>query len=315
VKVRPSPSPRPAANPGAEPAEGADDEDPNKPASWMDDAASSLPWAQNYTVETEHYVIQTSVAKKHIKNYQNLMEAFANRYSIVFRAAPGTPSTKAKLVLYGSQEQFNADNPGSEKAAGFYRPDAHDLHCFHGPCSGRNGEALATLAHESAHQFQHHASSMIFERAPTFMIEGLAAFFEAPRILPDGYVLLGGIPAEYLNGLRRAIRADESIPLATLIRVPHADFGWIHYAHSWALIHWCFYGPESKKSQKLLDWYWDSCVARETTAEDFENGVKGMGYTMPKLEKAVRDWILALDPKNDPAILLYEKKTGKKVPR
>ena len=65
--------------------------------------------------------------------------------------------------------------------------------------------------------------------------------------------------------------------------------------------------------QKLLDAYWELCLTRPTTGDDFEVLLKAMGYTMEKLEKSWKEWILALDPSNDPAMKLYEKKTGKKV--
>ena len=326
--TRPSPEPSPRPSPegtGEDGAGGAPkaapspgDEDAQTAASWMDDTASSLPWDQAYTVETEHFVIKTSVARKHIANYQKVLETLAQRYSAVFHP-PGSQSyvTKWKLSLYGSQEQFLANEPDVDQdTGGFYRPGgARDLHCFHGPWSGVNGQAVSVLAHETGHAFQHLASQTIFERAPTFLTEGLSTFFEAPRILPDGTVLLGSIPTDRLHAYRRAIKAGEPIPLATLIRTPSKAFLGSHYAPAWALVHWCFYGPEGKKSQKLLDWFWETCCTRAPTAEDFEEGVRSMGYTMPMLDKAVRDWVLKLDPKNDPAVLLYEKETHKKVPR
>jgi hypothetical protein len=316
--TRPSPRPvEPSPPEPSPPAPSPDPEDdPPLPASWMDDMDGVLPWSQAYVYETENYVIRTSAPKKRIERYGALMEALANRYKSIFRAPGGEATTKAKLLLYGSQVQFHENEPGMETAGGFYKPSTRDLHCFHGPSrGGRNGWAVQALAHEATHQFQHRACSQIFEHSPTFFTEGLASFFEEPKFLPDGYVLVGGISTKYMNTCRRAIRSSDTIPLAQLIRTPHADFDYFHYAHAWALIHWMFYGPDSKKSTKLLDWYWDNCVARVTTADDFEDGVKAMGYTMPKLEKAWRDWVLALDPKKDPAILLYEQKTGKKVPR
>jgi hypothetical protein len=220
-------------------------------------------------------------------------------------------------MLYGSEAQFREKWPNKPDAAGFYSPSYHELHCFHGPCNGRNGEAVATLAHEAAHQFQHIACERIGENAPIFLTEGLASFFEAPRFLPDGTVLPGPIPDAYLRATRRAVKAGEWIPLKTLIEMPRdsKQFVFIHYAHAWALIHWCFYGPDSKKSTRFLDWYWEKCCSGKTTASDFEDGVRAMGYTLPKLDKALQDWVTKLDPKNDPAVLLYEKTTGKKVPR
>jgi hypothetical protein len=67
------------------------------------------------------------------------------------------------------------------------------------------------------------------------------------------------------------------------------------------------YGPESKKSQKLLDWYWERCIERPTQAADFEEGLGKMGYSIDKLEQSWREWVLALDPDKDPAEILYEQ--------
>lgn len=323
--TRPSPSPEPSPDGGDDgtgpvvvrPSPRPDDDAfAPKPPAWMEDDSSSLPWDQAYVVETPHYVIRTSVAKKYVPGYEAIMEAFATRYSEVFRP-PGAQgyTTKAKLVLYGSRKQFLENEPGMEGALGFYRPGSRDLHCSHGNTETDKNQAFTTLAHEAAHQFQHLANPQIFDRAPKFWTEGLAAFFESPRMLPDGKVLLGGIPTRYLRTMRRAVKANDTIPLSTLLRTPDDAFLYTEYAHAWALIHWCFYGPESKKSLKLLDWFWDRGFERKVTADDFEEGVRAMGYTMPKLEKAWRDWILSLDQSKDPAVLYYEQKTGKKIPR
>jgi hypothetical protein len=244
------------------------------------------------------------------------MECFANRYLEVFRP-PGAAgyTTKAKLLLYGSRAQLLAHERGADRYLGFYSSNTRDLHCSHGNTTTDKNQAFTTLAHEAAHQFQHLANQQVFERSPKFWTEGLAAFFESPRVLPDGKVLLGGIPNRYIKTMRRAVRANDTLPYARVLRTNGEDFGYFEYAHSWALIHWCFYGPESKKTTKLLDDYWDLCCHQTVTAEDFEAGLGSIGYTVPKLEKALRDWILALDQSKDPAVLNYEKQTGKKVPR
>jgi hypothetical protein len=318
-KAEPKDEPKPAGpgtterpQPGPAPVPLGPDGEPlhKREKTWMDDTSDGVD--QMYTIETAHYLIKTNVKKEYGKRYAKLMEALADRYMKVFRFAGNDFKYKKNdLLLYNGQKQFMEGEQQSPGVGGFYEPWSKRIVTFHGTWEGTNGTTLGTLAHEATHQFENLVLRQM-DHAPIFMIEGLATFFEATEIRDDGEVIVGKIPGDRLRDVKRGIKANDYIHLRELIRTPHAGFTGYHYAHAWALIHWMLYGPDHEKAQKLLDWYWALCLERPTKAEDFEEGLRQIGYSLDKLEQAWKDWILELDPAKDPAVALYQQKTGRK---
>jgi hypothetical protein len=286
---------------------------PPAPPSWTEDVSGSVPWDQAYVIETPHYVIKTNVQKKYAQRYAAFVEALARRYTQIFQFSGNDFKYKRnELFIYANQREFIYAEHQDDGVGGFYEPWSKRLVSFHGPWGESKLSTLSVLAHEATHQFENLVVREL-QNAPVFLLEGLACFFETTEVRPDGDVIVGKISVERLKSLQRAIKANEYVRLRDLIRTPHASFTGFHYGHAWALVHWLIYGPEQKKAQRLLDWYWETCTKRTTTPDDFERGVTGMGYTMDKLEEAWKKWVLEMDPAKDPAQLLYEqaKKKGR----
>ncbi|HZV02689.1 MAG TPA: DUF1570 domain-containing protein [Planctomycetota bacterium] len=287
-----------------------------KKKTWMDDTEGGVPWDQAYVYETAHYKIKTNVKPEYAKRWGRILEALAEKYISVFQfEGSDFRYKKNELDLYRNQQEFMAHESQDGGTGGFYEPWSKRLVTFQGPWEGvDDATTLSIVAHEATHQFENLVLRQM-EHAPTFMIEGLATFFEGTVVREDE-VICGRISVLRVDELKRAIKSGSYVRLKDLIRTPHASYSAFHYAHGWGLVHWMMFGPEAKKAQKLLQAYWDLCCSRPATAEDFESLVRqlGTGWDMAKLEQSWKDWILGLDPANDPAIKLYEKRTGKKFP-
>lgn len=296
----------PAKPPGPGTVTFGDGGDSEREISWMDDTSGAVPWERAYALETEHYVIKTNIQQRYARRYASFVEALFPRYARIFSAfGDSSRYTKSKLFIYANQDEF-IDHERLPNALGFYEPSTKRVAMFHGPWNNMRADTLGTLAHEATHQFENFVVRQL-DHAPVFLIEGLATFFEATEILENDDVLVGKIPLDRLRGLQRAIRANDYVHLRELIRTPRIRFTASHYAHAWGLVHLLVYGPEKKKFQRLLDWFWEQCSKRPTKAEDFEDGLKEIGYTTQKLEGAWKEWVLGLDPKRDPAVLEYER--------
>jgi hypothetical protein len=134
-------------------------------------------------------------------------------------------------------------------------------------------------------------------------MEGLASFFEATEVMPNGDVVVGKIPLYRMRSLQRAIHDGTDLRLRTVLHTPRLEFSGFHYDHAWGVIHWLMYGPDSKKSQKLLNWFWARCAERPARAEDFEDGLAQMGYSMDRFEQALHQRTLRRshrDPRRNP---------------
>ncbi|MEZ0229746.1 MAG: DUF1570 domain-containing protein [Planctomycetota bacterium] len=293
-----------------------DENKPKRPKTWMDDTEGGVEWSQKYVIETPHYVIKTNVKKEYAKRWAKILEALAEKYIKIFNFQDNDfKYKKNEFDLYRTQKEFMAHEQMSAYVGGFYEPWTKRLVTFQGPWEGADdATTLSIIAHEATHQFENLVLRQL-DHAPTFVIEGLATFFEG-TVIRDEEVIIGRISSMRLKDLQRAIKDGSYIKLSELIRTSHAAYSGFHYAHGWGLVHWMMYGPEAKKAQKLLEAYWNLCCTRPTTGDDFETMVKGLGagWSLEKLEQSWKDWIMGLDIHNDPAVKAYEKKTGKKFP-
>jgi hypothetical protein len=309
-----------------EPGTAVVDLDEPKPhaKTWMDDTDGGVDWDQAYVVQTKHYVIRTNVKKEYVPRYEKILEGIAARYEKIFEFSGNDfKYNKNEVLLYRSQEEFMSHEQMPPNIGGFYNPGDKKLHIFHGPWKGADDTTtLNVIAHEAVHQFQNLVLREM-NHAPTFVIEGFSTWAEGTIITKDGDVIVGPISAMRLRDMRRAFKAGEYIHLSELVRTPHAGFSGFHYAHTWGLFHWFFFGPESGfkndykpagKSMQLMLAYWNLCLQKPTTGKDFEDLLKQIfGWNMDQLEKAWKDWILSLDLDKDPMVEKYEKLTKKKV--
>jgi hypothetical protein len=293
-----------------------------KPKTWMDDVSGGVEWSAAWEFDTEHYHIKTNVKKEYAQRWAKILEALAKRYLAIFEFADNDfKFKKNEFDLYKSQSEFMAREKMSPNVGGFYEPWSKRLVTFQGPWEGADdATTLSIVAHEATHQFQNLVLRQM-EHAPTFMIEGLATFFEG-TVIRDDEVIIGRISSMRLKDLQRGIKDNTYIHMNELIHTEHRNYGGFHYAHGWGLMHWAFFGPLSgtdKKagpSKNLICSFWKLCCTKPTTGDDFEQYVKGLGpgWNIDKLEQAWKDWVMALDIHNDPAIKAYEKRTGKHFP-
>jgi hypothetical protein len=282
------PPPAPAPDPEAKPHE-----------SWLDDTSGAVDWEEARTLETDHYLIKSDIRWDYVKRYGRILEALADRYTVLFDFGGNDfQFKKNEVFIYRDQAEFRSKEGAPEDLGGQYSPRSKRLVTFHGPWGNRRTTTLGILAHEAAHQFQNLRVREL-DHAPTFLIEGLATFFESTEVKASGEVVIGRIPEQRLAALQRDLRSGACGHLRDLIRLK--TFAASDYPPAWGLIYWLTYGPEKKKGPQLLQAYWERCTVRPTTAEDFETAVADAGYTMESLETSWKAWILALDPKKDPA--------------
>jgi hypothetical protein len=165
---------------------------------------------------------------------------------------------------------------------GFY--DGRKIVGFHGKLGGLTTQSV--LFHEGTHQFQGLVLGRNMWRAKIWLIEGLAVYFEACKV--QGRRLNVKIPRSRLGAVKRAIRSGSYVPLATLIRMEQRQFGALHYAHAWSLIHFLVNGARGGKKRFIEYW--------EKTKEGGHDGVtlfeEIFNKPMSEIEAAWKDYVL-----------------------
>lgn len=189
--------------------------------------------------------------------------------------------------LYGSQQEFMSRTGKGQGVGGFY--DGSKIVAFHGTTGSLSTQS--TLFHEGTHQFQGLVLGRNMWRAKIWLIEGLAVFFEACE--PAGKRMRTNIiPKARLAHVRRAIRSGSYVRLHDLIRMEQREFGALHYAHAWSLIHFLVHGAKGGRKRFLEYW--------ERTKTGGHDPVKSFEELFDKpideIEAAWKDYVLKLEP-------------------
>ena len=281
------PQANPAPGSGATPPTPSGEKKPS-PEPRADPVPVDRPLAEIPPLETEHYAFRSDLDQELLRDYAKQMEKFFERFCKVF-TFDGRLQRKCDVWIYRDQKTFMKQENKPATVGGFYTLGNRRVTVYHGKF-GMTGDTRVVLAHEGTHQFQHLVSNGIFQNAPTWIIEGLAVFFESSRY--DGKkVHIGEIPRDRLIVVQRAIKAGEYVQIKDLIETRQSEFTGFHYAHAWSLIYWFVY--THKQNQAIFKRYWDLCRTQRVRTRDFE---KAIGVPIEELETHWKEWVLDLDP-------------------
>ncbi len=251
------------------------------------------PISQTEAIETEHYRFRSDAHPKLVEAYARQMEAFYDKFCDAF-SFDKELEKKSEIWLYRDKDTFMKRENKGANVGGFYQPGNRRVTAYHGKF-GMSSDTRTVLAHEGTHQFQHLVASGIFQQAPTWIIEGLAVYFESARY--DGKkVHINEIPRDRLMVVQRAIKAGNYVPIRELIEVPQPKFTGFHYAHAWSVIYWFVWSH--KKNRTVFTKYWDMCRQRKAGRKEFE---KAIGVEIDELEEHWKEWVLKLNPNRKPS--------------
>jgi hypothetical protein len=154
-----------------------------------------------------------------------------------------------------------------------------------------------TLFHECLHQFL----ARYVSRAPKWVNEGLAGYFEGWRV-PDEGALEPRPTLYYLIVLQGALKKKQGLPLQTLVDLPSADFvdfakkfpdkhPALHYATSWGLVYYFLVLAPEEELHLFTD-YMTSLNQKGAKGEKARIAVKDWSELEPRWRKA----ILSVEP-------------------
>jgi len=203
-------------------------------------------WKVAYS--SEYYDFYSNGPEDEVRRLARIMDMMCEEFIDVFHFEEEI-TRPFPVQLYGSQQEFMSATGHGPGTGGFY--DGSRIVGFHGELGSL--DTMSVLFHEGTHQFQGLVLGQNMWRAKIWLIEGLAVFFEASE--PRGRRLnVGPIPAGRLANVKRAINSGSYVPLRDLIRMDQAQFGALHYAHAWSLIHFLVNGTRGGKKRFIQYW-------------------------------------------------------------
>jgi hypothetical protein len=302
--VAAKPKPRPSAAP-PRPKPGS----PAKPRvvraedmAWYRDNHSTGSFANAAVTESRHYRIKSNVRPEYAKRYGKMMDRYYKRFLKVFKEfLPRGEIKKSDIWIYASRAEFRRAEGMGPSTGGFYFTGNKRVTAFHGPF-GNTGGTREVLAHEGTHQFQDICLGGRFGNAPTWILEGLAVLFES-AVYDGKEVVIGLVPRDRLQVLKRGLASGTLIPLTRLIRTPQSSFQAYHYAHAWGLIYMVLYYSDNAKIRKRTQkWFSDLFAAAKkgrVTAALVEERCGGREKFL-ELEQKWKEWIRDLPYDFDP---------------
>ncbi len=237
-------------------------------------------WSVAYS--SKEYDFYSNGPEAEVRKLAKTMDRMFAEYKRIFKF--DQDSTRPfPIHLYGSQREFMSRTKKGPGTGGFY--DGHKIVGFHGKLGGLTTESV--LFHEGTHQFEGLVLGRNMWKAKIWLIEGLAVYFEACKV--EGRNVRVEIPKSRLSSVRRAIRAGSYVPLATLIRMEQAQFGALHYAHAWSLIH--FFVNGAKGGKKRFIEYWEKTKEGREGVKLFE---EIFDRPIGEIEAAWKEYVLKL---------------------
>ena len=211
------------------------------------------PWIE---VKSPHFRVLTDAGaddgRRVAREFERLRAVFAARFP-EFRLDSGAP-----LTIFAARDEQTAKTLApyfwkvkGAKPAGYFQHSWEKQFALVRMDTWYQGTERVVY-----HEYTHMITALNSRWLPVWLNEGMAEFYAYTRFEENKTLI--GAPTERF----RALRERPWIPIETLIMVNQRspyyhdeDKVQMFYAESWALVHYCLFGPKMEGGKKLDDFY------------------------------------------------------------
>jgi len=254
-----------------------------------------LSWQKARTKKTEHYIVKTNLSTDALNDLCFVMECFYSKVQKIFKITIKTG--QFNINFFRTKEEY-VKNEGPADACGVFVYDPNtaeaQILAYYDP-----PDNASTLMHEGTHQLVRLACGSYEARAPKWLSEGLATYFEASKY--NGTMLKTNLIHEsWLEEIQERITDKKTAALADFITMDKDDLELSEYAHVWSLVYF-FINYNYGQYTKSFDAYFGAIRKKGLNAladkkqhiKMFEESFK---TTFEVLEKEWQEYILKLKP-------------------
>lgn len=212
------------------------------------------PWHPTLKIQTEHYVIESTAARRQVVEVGRALEALYTAYSNRFATLPTFEPThpRLKVLLYKDRAEMRHVNPGLGWAEAFYRKPYCRAYY-----SAKEVRPCQWMLHEAVHQLNAEVAHL---HPAKWLEEGLAEYFSTSRF-KNGKLEVGRIdpstyPVWWMDEMATGANIEASIQNGSIIPLrevitnhggPNMSRHFnLYYLHWWTLTHFIF---ENEKYQ------------------------------------------------------------------
>lgn len=254
----------------------------------------SLP--KKYT--SKHFHVYTKLSKKYAKSIALNLEIFRKKFLYLFRFKK-LNIRPVCVYVFQTQNQFNAFCKLHKKNM-LGRMAFCDWEW--GPGDAKKKEKfrwrLITWAHPPKdliqyliHELTHIFLNFYLDNPPLWLDEGLAVYFQTAQIHRKK-IYVGFYPKKFLQEYKSAIRQKKTIPFQTLLAYSADDddkFTSLHYAQSWAIIHYFLRG--NPKWRRPFGKFLKACAKKPNYHKNYQKYIR---IPPPQLEKIISQYVFQL---------------------
>ena len=220
-------------------------------------ARNGPDWTHPVAIESAHYVVKSDIDKQLCVDASKVLEESYRAYGL--RLAPVADLEKKRFPVFlfsgaaGYHDYASAAlQSKAPSTAGVYSPTLKQLLIWNLP---DRAEMFRTIRHEGFHQYLDRLTS----DAPIWFDEGMAEYFELADLY-GGEWKEGQTHADHVGILNST--GTTWVPLPTLFamstRTFQGDDVMLHYAESWAVVHYLRQGP--KDAQDRFRRFWSALL-------------------------------------------------------
>ncbi len=237
---------------------------------------------------TRYYDFYTNGPEADARSLGLVMDRMFEEYRGIFDYQD--PLTEPFVVtLFADQREFMGRTGQGQGVGGYY--DGEKIVAFHGGFAGLSTQEV--LFHEGTHQFQGLIlpDGLFFRRAKTWLVEGLAVYFESSKF-ESGHLRTGVIPVDRLVQLKQAVRQNAHVPLEQLIRMSQAQFGSAEYGEAWSLIYFFVHAYDGRNRKYFIDYFHRVKQGGSDPVEAFE---EVFNKPMAEIEGYWKEYVLGME--------------------
>jgi len=232
-------------------------------------AAASVPaqaadsWLR---IESRNFQLVGNADEASLQRVAMRLEQFRGVFTELFPQMKFTSPIPTRVVVFRDKPTFDRFKP-VEWAAGYFQPGEEVNYIVLSAEGGESGN-FQTIFHEYTHFLID--NSIGRAKAPPWLNEGLAEYYEKFSIENDRLVTLGAPHEGNLQLLRRSQLIPFDVFLATDYYTLHKqskESAQLFYAQSWALLHYLL---QDDARRARFDRFIDSLIRGRTAKEAFE---------------------------------------------
>jgi hypothetical protein len=263
-------------------------------------APAALRADEFHTIQSRTYRVTSDADPALARQIASHMDLVNDEYHRVFAHLPSRAMRTNPLFVFAWRADYSAHLArqginGAGSGGMFYdKRESSGLATF---LEGKSLErAFVTLQHEGFHQF---ARFKFGSSLPAWANEGLADYF-GEGIVARGRLNTGHAPVLRIQRVAAAIRAEEHLPLATLLNLSKTEWNrrlrnkeaGTQYDQSWSVVHFLYHGGEARKQA------FEAFLADMAAGQDYRKSFdRHLGWkNVPEIEAEWKRFMLALQP-------------------